>query len=385
MNVKSKYKNQLNKSKKKIKIKIKKDISESSKPKTIIIQSPMAEQKMNSKIKIHYPINNILEEDFKKIPETIENIVVCVYRINTSKNNYATSFPYLEYLLYKYPPSSKNISKNMCIFPFIKKSEKKSIINQADELCHNITHTKIKNKGFLEKNNNIYVFYEFSFKNYENISIKYLDSKVELWWSLIDEICNHRKIITYPIHKSVYGLFYSNPILIFLRDKSSQKIDIPQVAYIGGYKSILPSIVLSIDTFQKSFYNKVFGSFNYAIRDGGWTNDFKELILNGKTITNNNGKYKSGGIVRFALFSKKTDTIINIGNNLQEFKKKPDQWKNNFDSITIGIIKNNKTYFSSNPYYQIKSFSQKTPLSIHLLDMSTLKKWDPFSNAYKIE
>ena len=115
MNVKSKYKNQLNKSKKKIKIKIKKDISESSKPKTIIIQSPMAEQKMNSKIKIHYPINNILEEDFKKIPETIENIVVCVYRINTSKNNYATSFPYLEYLLYKYPPSSKNISKNMLL------------------------------------------------------------------------------------------------------------------------------------------------------------------------------------------------------------------------------------------------------------------------------
>ena len=68
-------------------------------------------------------------------------------------------------------------------------------------------------------------------------------------------------------------------------------------------------------------------------------------------------------------------------------KKKTDLWKMNHDSISIGIIKNknNKTFFSTNPYYQIKSFSQKTPLSVHLLDMNTLKKWDPFSTTYRIE
>ena len=32
-----------------------------------------------------------------------------------------------------------------------------------------------------------------------------------LWWCLIDEICNHRTVLTFPVHKSVFNLFYSNP------------------------------------------------------------------------------------------------------------------------------------------------------------------------------
>jgi hypothetical protein len=384
MNVKSKYvDNKTNHSK----IKINKKLSKSSNiPKTIIIQSPMGE-KINSKMSVHYPITNIVETDFKKIPDTIENIITCIYRINTTKNNYATSLPYLEYLLYKYPSEKKHSIENTCIFPFVKYSKNKTILSQSNDLCHKITNTKIKNKGFLVKNNNVYVFYEFSLKYYENIAIKYLDSKIELWWTLIDEICNHKKILTFPIHKSVYELFYNNPILIYLRDDSSKQLEIPQVAFCGGYKNTLTSIVLAINTLQKTFYHKVFGSFNYAIRQAGWSNDFKKIILNGKDITDKNGKYISGGIVRFALFTKNTTSIINNGNNLSEFKKKTDLWKMNHDSISIGIIKNknNKTFFSTNPYYQIKSFSQKTPLSVHLLDMNTLKKWDPFSTTYRIE
>ena len=36
-------------------------------------------------------------------------------------------------------------------------------------------------------------------------------------------------------------------------------------------------------------------------------------------------------------------------------------------------------------YIEIKNSRQQTPLSLHLLDLKSLKKWDPFSNQYKIE
>lgn len=384
MNVKSKYTTKKIKSKKN-KIKIDKTISKTQQPQTIIIQEPL-QKVVNKKYTISYPIKNILNNEFNKIHDNIKNIVVCIYRTNTNTNNYFTNYPYLEYLLFKYSSEEKQKHlRNTCVFPFIKYNKNKSLLSQANNLTNKITNKNLKTQGFLERNNNIYVFYEISDKNYKNITIKYLDSKVELWWTLIDEICNHKKILNFPIHKSVYQLFYINPILIYLRDKNGDQIDIPIVAYQGGYKNMLPSIVLAIDTLQDSYYHKIFGSFNYSIRHGGWSENFKKIVLNDKIIADSNGKYIKGGIVRFALFTLDNDSLINTGNNIQEFKKNTNLWKNNFDSLTIGVIKQNKKYFSENPHYQIKSYLQKTPLSMHILDMQSLKKWNPFSNEYRIE
>jgi len=384
MNVKSKFTNSKKTSSKKI-INIDKSISNTQNPQTIIIQEPL-NKITNKNSTVSYPIANILNTSFKNINDTVKNIAVCIYRINTNKNNYFTNYPYLEYLLFKYPPNEKQRdSKNKCVFPFVKNIKGKTILSQANELTSKLTNQKITPEGFLERNNNIYVFYKISDKKYKNTSIKYLDSNVELWWTLIDEICNHRKIITYDIHKSVYQLFYTNPILIFIRDKNGDQLDIPIVAYSGGYKNALPSIVLSIDTLQDSYYHKIFGSFNYSIRQGGWSEKFEKIELNNKTIADTKGKYTQGGIVRFALFTINNDSLINTGKNIAEFKKHTNEWKNNFDSFTVGTIKQNKKYFSHLPHYQIKSFLQKTPLSMHLLDMKTLKKWNPFSKEYRIE
>jgi len=372
MNVKSKY------------TKLTNNVSEKGiGKKMIIIKAPLI--KPNTYPKINRYGNDILNSDFSKIyADNIELLVICIYRINTIKNNYSTSHPYLEYLLYKYPSTvEKQSLKNTCIFPFVKCDKNKSIHSQANKLCHKITNAKINSNGFLEKNNNIYVFYEISDDQYKNINIEYIDSKTELWWTLIDEICNHQKILTFPIHKSVFELFYKNPQLIFLRDSNKKKIDIPIVGYIGGYENLLPTIVLSIDT-EYSCHD-ILGSFNHAVREGGWSRDFKDEMIDDTKITGKNGKYKKGGIVRFAVFTQKSDSLINIKNNLSEFKKKLNNWESNYDSLLIGTIKTNDAYFNVNPYFNIKSFSQKTPLSVHLLDMKTLKKWDPFSKVYKIE
>ena len=52
----------------------------------------------------------------------------------------------------------------------------------------------------------------------------------------------------------------------------------------------------------------------------------------------------------------------------------------------IGKVENSsKGYFSQLPHIYLKNFSQKTPLSVHLLDMNTLTEWNPVSENYKIK
>ena len=76
-----------------------------------------------------------------------------------------------------------------------------------------------------------------------------------------------------------------------------------------------------------------------------------------------------------------------------EFKKKlikknVGKWTKNYDSLSIGKIeyKNNAGYFNINPKYIVKGFDQYTPLSIHLIDNTSLPKvWDPFFTNYKFK
>ena len=158
------------------------------------------------------------------------------------------------------------------------------------------------------------------------------------------------------------------------------------VFYKGGSSNSLVSIALALETSSsESRKIKEYGSFNYAVRRGGWSADFKEEFSNGIAITNKVGKYIEGGIARFAIFSQHSDSLINIKTNISDFKKNKDSWKNNFDSIIVGTIKQNNKYFNTTPYIEIKNSRQQTPLSLHLLDLKSLKKWDPFSNQYKIE
>ena len=58
----------------------------------------------------------------------------------------------------------------------------------------------------------------------------------------MDEICNHKKILNFPIHKSVFELFYENNKLIYLKDRNKRCIEIPTIAYFGDSDEILPYI-----------------------------------------------------------------------------------------------------------------------------------------------
>ena len=361
-----------------------------------------------------YDIHRHLNTDFHQIlPNKDEHVFACCFRIVKSTPEKIIKYPFLEYLLYKYPQQSKHVS-NLCIFPF-RKYHKKKILEMGKEMVKEIFGTLFTCIGYIRNKNGIYLFYNIDFDLYNVDSLK---TDTDMWWTLIDEICNFKKILNFPIHDSVSKLFYTNPKLIYLKDKEKKCIEIPSVAYFGDSYEILQYI----STFGiRSSIIRPYGPYYYfnnytaAIRNGAWTSSFQKRRIFGKSIADSNGKYIRGGIVRFALFLGKNRHILYRKTGFQEnpdakmdeknyhsiknldkhtfideskIGKTKGKWTKKYDSLIIGRIKfkNLSGYFNYNTYYVVKDFAQFTSLSNHIIDKNSLKaNWDPAYDDYQIK
>ena len=339
---------------------------------------------------VDYPLENILINDFKNISSPISKIVICPYFITTCRNRYGITKPFLQYLLYKYPSDDKNIG-NLLVFPFVNIKYKKNILKESDKLLKKIINIKLKTDGYLINNNVVYVFYNLStVDDYTNKPraeqqwLKLLKNKNNLWWVLMDEICNHKKTLNFSIHKSVTNLFYNNPILIYLLNKN-KKIEIPVVAYYGNYYKFLP-IVATLGQKPRSWHLSNFGPYYYftnyngAFRNAAWTSNYQQRKVYGKEISDKNGKIIKGGIVRFALFLNNTKALLH---QVEENNK----WAKNFDSLYLGRLpRMNDSVWKINPMFTVKKYDQQIPLSMHIIDKNSLKAtWDPLYDKYQIE
>ena len=133
----------------------------------------------------------------------------------------------------------------------------------------------------------------------------------------------------------------------------------------------------------------------------------------GKNVTDDNGKYFKGGVIRYALFLGDLDhcyVIINNNKNYFDFLinhwdinknktkkeiklyrerigKETGKWAIHFKSLVVPKIKHKKNdgYFNINTEYIISNSNNKITLSVHELDMSSLKSiWDPLYENYRI-
>ena len=257
-----------------------------------------------------YDIDKTLNTNLDQLPSKPTVISFCIYRIITCKNRERPTHPFLQYLLYKYPSNIKNINDTF-VFPFIK-YKSGSIVNLAKKFTNNITGVPLTIKGFIEYKNEVYLFFDYHEDKdmiVENINLKKRDDK--LWWCLIDEICNIKKVLNFPIHPSVYKTFYSNPALIYLKNNDNKRIETPIVGYYGNYYKFIP-IVAALGS-QNSIRGQLnnnnlfyFSSFRKAIRYGAWSPLYRERIAYNKKVTDIDGKYIKGGIVRFAIFFRKS-------------------------------------------------------------------------------
>jgi hypothetical protein len=317
--------------------------------------------------------------------------------------------PLLSYLLYKYPNSNTS-TNNLLTFPFKRwENKNKSPLNITNDLFQEILNYKNKCIGYINYNNNLYFFYNH--KEKQKINKKFKNDSY--WWGYIDEICNQKKIIYFPIHYNTFSIFYNYTRLIYLVNNNI-KYEIPTICYFGNTIEVLSYIATfgiksnPVRHFGPYYY---YGNFRKMIAHSGWHSNYTKREIFGKYINNSDGKYKQGGLIRFALFlgnskiilNKKSDpfywiikhndsNLIHSKKNIESFDKKTykfkGEWTKKYDSLILGNIayKNISGYFNINTEYITKKHNQQIPLSIHLLDMSSLKNnWDPTYTKYKIK
>ena len=385
MNVQSKHISKIRKSKIKKSKKENKTIKTKIKIKSpdIIIEPPKTFFKKGEKF--FYNISDILQKNTKNISKKIDKIFVCIYLIINDGNRINVSIPFLKYLLFKYNTNAKNIN-DTCIFPFVTTNNKNYNTN-ADSLVKQLLGTKITTDGFIEHKNNLFFFYNYTKKTNPIIYIPNKKRNIQLWWATIDEICNQKRIIHFPIHKSVTMLFISYPNLIYIKDANGSNFEIPITAYYGDYYKFIPIIATLGQKIAnpKKAYDKFFyvTSYEKAIRYACWTSNYSSRYLDDKLITNEHGKYKKGNIIRFAVFMHKTYCQRNF---LTEKELKKWKWNEKFDSLYVGRTKKNDgSFLSIFPRYIVKDFSQHIPLTVHDINPDKVPDvWDP-NFDYKIE
>ncbi len=356
-----------------------------------------------------YDIHRHLNTDFHNITvKKNTHINICCFKIFESRPNKIIQKPFLQYLLYKYPKKTKNIG-NVCVFPF-SKYKSGEILQIGKKIIKTLFNKTYNSLGYIQNKDGIFLFYNIDFDGQIVRNINLNDEQPHYIWTLIDEICNHKKFITFPIHKSVTNLFLHNPKLIYLKDKKKMCIEIPSVAYIGDSQELLNYIAtLGI----KSSAVRMFGPYYYftdfksSIRRAGWTSGYEKREIFNKQIADENGLYYQGGIVRFALFlenyrvvlDRKTDPMMKYVNAyddtklpskalVDKIKKGKGKWTESYDTIIVSNFKNKKRsgYFIPGTEYISKKFNAFTSLSIHLVDKNTLKpNWDMHYDGYDIK
>jgi hypothetical protein len=367
-----------------------------------------------SPIYYNYPIKNILVKGFDSFVDAGEysQIILCVYKINTSGK-----YPFIQYLL----SNNGFRSFGLPVLPMYSSFNKDNLVSYSKVFLSGILQlvdfedfsSKIVFDGCYDYLNNLYVFFDLS--NFEiDISDTYSYDPVR--FVLIDEITNHREICNMRINDDTAMFFLKNKSLSYIYDDKNEAYEIPIVGYVGKPTSEKLKFVF---TFGESAKDKssilgpyyYFTDFYHAIRQGGWSANYKPEYMYDKLITDNeNGRYLKGGIVRFALFGGKTKFVENMPNDPNDESKIKRQrledptlnhnheiltlrisdhdglWTNDYDSVYLsGIELDDGSCLPETPILVIKDYNQQVPLSYHYIDKSKLQeKFNPNDISYDI-
>ena len=267
-------------------------------------------------------------------------------------------------------------------------------------------------KGFIESIDNIFIFVKLQsslgeFSNQKNE--KKRDDK--LWWTLIDEICNHKKILNFPIHKMVTSLFLHNPLIIYLRDTEGQNKPIPRALFYGNAAQMIPFNFVfgpkqeDVNANYGPYY--YLGSYKKAIRYGSWSPYYEKEKKMGELITDENGKWDRGGIARYAVYLGDNIKVLlnhpldretylpeaNLIHKILPFKAKIVDplgiWTQKYSSLYYGKIKIpeiKEGVWRATPGWVTHDFNQQIPLTFHFIDKKTLgANWDSKNDNYYIE
>ena len=343
-----------------------------------------------------YPIKNELEQDFTTlVMDKNTRINICCYMVSTNGLK-----PYLRYLLYKYPKSTDDYS-DLLVFPFFLYEDDHHDVKDVcrDKLLEYLDNiggeSSVNVIGYKREDIGVCVFIELDNKVYDSLNeIKHETRESDLWFVLMKEIIDIKNVINFPIHSSVTTFFLQNMSFIFLLDKDEIPYTLPLVAYHGNYYKVI-SFVAVFGLKKSSVFSSLgpyyyFGTYEKALRYAVWTQSHTPMIVDGETITvNETGKYKKGGIVRFALFPGNTKVFLNRPNDPEDMsmltrEKKADdhwisqtarlrdvdgKWAEKYNSVYQGVmILNDGRKNQRGPHWVLRDYEQQTPLTYHYVD-----------------
>jgi hypothetical protein len=348
----------------------------------------------------NYGIKHILSKDVEIIKSTDQyvNINLCVYSVNTCGRE-----PFLQYLLINNGYEVFTLPK----LPVYASFNKESIIPYSEVYlsgilqCDNFEEFSktILFDGFYEYDEDLHLFFDIT--NCQiNIDETYLSNNIR--FGLIDEIVNHKNICNVEIDNNTTLFFIKNEAIMYLYDKQSKPYEIPVVGFVGKPTEQKMNFTLMFGESAKDktgivgpyFY---FTSLHHAIRQGGWSCDYKPEKHRDLLITDQNGKYKQGGIVRFALFTGQTKYIENAPNDPNDESDIKKQrlhdatldrkkeiltlrisdhdgiWTKSFDSVFLGDLElDDGSLLDDTPMLVLRDYEQQVPLTIHYINKSTL-------------
>ena len=323
----------------------------------------------------HYPID-FMNKDIENIKPN-NKINLCIYTVNTE-----ISKPFILYLLHN--------SNNKFYWPSFKsKGDVKSECESKLINLQILNDTEFK--GYLSKNNNIFVFYKLK----DNFDYdQYLKSNSPFWFVSMFEILFSRKVLYFDIMSEVHNLFVHDRRLQYLLDKNNLYYKLPIILFNGVPSHKLDFYVeagllkASILASQGPFY--YFANYMRAAKFAAWNvmGGYKEQEIAGDLITDNEfGRYIKGGIIRFIVYPGKIKAVlnrpwdpendqVNQDKTMSKEKKKvydtKASWSKEYESVLVGEIEvdgkvlHNGTSITVKDYYQYKS------LSYHYLDKKTV-------------
>lgn len=225
----------------------------------------------------------------------------------------------------------------------------------------------IKYSGYID---NI-LFYEMV-TNIENVSYK--TKKDKLWFLLVDEIINKKSSLHMNVDKEVVSFFLKNSTLLFLIDGKKRILPSPIACYYGNHLNYVKAISVfgvqraSLYASQGPFY--YFGNYNGSLKMSVWSKNPVSHSINNILIAAKNGKYKAGGLVRFAVF---LDKIKLIRDTNDDFKNKIDSVNNYYSAIY---------YKENNISYSLREYSNQYPISYFSVNTDNI---DSVDDMYKIK
>ena len=337
-----------------------------------------------------YFAQDLLNKNINEL-ELFSKLYLCTYRINKPGK-----YPFIEFIM--------EHMVDMFSFPLVSCKTREELEVVLDKFCaSNKTFS-----GFLEHSSDYYLFFE----SHETITDGNLFYKQDKHWPIsCDEILTMNSCCNIPINLELVEFFMTNPFLFFVNSEDYGIYEVPVVKYVGvcepliKMRSIFGTPPEDKTEIMGPYY--YFTDFNGAVKSGGWSKNNAPEYQFEKLVTEETcGKYKKGGVIRFALFLGKMMVPTNNKDEaedlsltkkaLEELDDKHKQtrrisdhdgvWTEKYDSVKLSNIElDDGKLLTENPIWVLCEYDRIVPISYHIIDKTTLGESWSRDGVYQIQ